>query len=657
MKNIIIFLTCILIVGTQNLYAQTDSGFWNSEMIKIATPASNEDWINIKPEIKINASLFFVNEKKALGLQVNDEMRLYKTETDKIGFTHYRYNQYNSGYRIISAEFFLHEKDGKLITANGKMVKGFRKNAVINISKNEALQNALRFLPAEKYAWEIAQLENNYKEVMHDKTATYKPIGELVWVSADDMGNLKNTDNYELAYVYDIYPASMNGKRIFVSAVNGRILKSFPLSAECDATSAVTNFYGSQAFSTRLIPGSAPARWNLWNDCGTAYVHTRQWLTSTTSNEYISSASNNWTAIPSAATSHWCTEKAAAYYFIIHGRNGWNGALFGGAGVDVYQDALFCYTNGCTPTDPNNASMSFAGGVMKVGNSGNSFTIDDWNALDIIAHEFTHAVTASSAGLIYQKESGALNESFSDILGISCHAWLFGLSANTWKVGFDRKNPSNVSQSLYLRNMSNPNDATAVSPSPDTYLTDPLWVSTTTVSSGNDNWGVHTNSGIQNYMYYLLVSGGSGTNKSGTVFSLVGIGIDAARAIAYRALTLYLSSNSTFADARQAWVLAAVDLYGECSFQAIETGKAWYAVGLAPPVSNNFDAYCGTFGSSVVSLTSAGTFSLAPGCNYIVNPASLVQYGSNRVEMHPGFTATNGSHFRAYISDCRFASH
>ena len=181
MKNIIIFLTCILIVSTQNLYAQNDSSFWNSEMIKIATPTSNEDWINIKPEIKINASLFFVNEKKALGLQVNDEMRLYKTETDKIGFTHYRYNQYNSGYRIISAEFFLHEKDGKLITANGKMVKRLRKNAVINISKNEALQNALRFLPAEKYAWEVAQLENNYKEVMHDKTATYKPIGELVW--------------------------------------------------------------------------------------------------------------------------------------------------------------------------------------------------------------------------------------------------------------------------------------------------------------------------------------------------------------------------------------------------------------------------------------------------------------------------------------------
>ena len=652
MKKFITFIILVLIGSTQYLSAQKNP-FWNIEMARIATATSTEDWITIKPEIIINTSTFFTAEKTALGLQANDEMVLYKTETDDIGFTHYRYNQFYKGYRIISAEFFLHEKEGKLITANGKMIKGIHKNTTTTISKKDALQKALHFLPAAKYAWEIPQMENNLKQLMHDPTATYKPIGEVVWITNDANENLKNSNNYELAYTYDVYPASMNGKRIFVSAIDGRIITSFPLSSECDATSTNTNFYGSQGFSTKLIPGSAPARWNLWNDCNSAYVHTRQWLSDASSNEYISSASNNWTAVPSAATSHWATERSAAYFLGIHGRNGWNGGLLSGAGVDVYQDALFCYTNGCTPTDPNNASMSFSGGVMKVGNSGNAFTIDDWNSLDIIAHEFTHAVTASSAGLIYQKESGALNESFSDIFGVTCQAWLFGINSNTWKVGYDRKNPTNTTTSLYLRNMANPSDKGQ----PDTYLTDPAWVSTTTASPGLDLWGVHTNSGVQNYMYYLLVSGGSGTNDNGTAFSLVGVGIVAARAIGYRALTVYLSSNSSFANARQAWVLAAVDLYGECSFQAIETGKAWNAVGLVPPLSSNFSAYCGTFGSSIVSLTSAGTYSLALGCNYIVNPSSLVQYGSNRVEMHAGFRANSGSHFRAYVSDCRFASH
>ena len=452
--------------------------------------------------------------------------------------------------------------------------------------------------------------------------------------------------------MFDIYPASMNGKKIFVSAVSGKILKSFPLSAQCDATTTFTNFYGSQGFFTRYIPGSSPARWNLWNDCQTAYIHTRQWVSDAASNEYISSASNNWTAFGSAATSHWATEKAYSYFLGIHGRNGWNNA---NAGVDVFQDALFCYTNGCIPSDPNNASMSFSGGVMKVGNSGNGFTIDDWNTLDLIAHEYTHAVTASSFGnLIYSKESGALNESFSDIFGATCHSWLFGLNANTWKIGFDRKDPNNTATSLYLRNMANPKEKGQ----PATYKTEPEWYNTDSSSAGSDNWGVHTNSGVQNYMYYLLTSGGSGTNDNGTNYSLIGIGINAAREIAYRALTVgYLFSNSGFAQARTAWVHAAVDLYGECSLQAIETGKAWDAVGLPPPLNNVTNNICGTYGASVYTVTKPGVYVLAPGCAMTVAPNNLVQFGARQVVLKPGFRAQPGSRFRAYASDCRYAAY
>jgi bacillolysin len=640
---------------TQHLYAQNDTGFWNSEMIKIATPTSNADWINIKPEIKINASTFFINEKKALGLGANDEMRLYKTETDKIGFTHSLYVQYFKGYKIFFGEFILHEKEGRLISGNGRMIKGLKKSPIISITNEVALQSALRFLPSEKYAWEIPQLETMYKEILHNPAATYKPVGELVWVSTDKNDDLKNVANYEMAYVFDIYPASLYGKKIFVNAVTGNVIKSIALRPNCDGTSAFTNFYGSQGFSTRLIPGSAPARWNLWNDCQSAFIRTQKWAANNIFTDYVSNAGNSWSALSSEATSHWCMEKTYSYYLNIYGRTGWNNA---NGGIFILQDVLFACSPPSSPC-PNGQNASFNNGTMFVGNADNNNGIDDYNSLDIVAHEFTHGVTSSSfANLAYLKESGALNESFSDILGVTCEAWLFGLNANTWKVGFDRKNPNNVSQSLYLRNMANPNDANAVTPSPDTYLTDPLWVSTTTASPGNDNWGVHTNSGVQNYMYYLLTNGGSGTNKNGTPFSLVGIGLVAARNIAYRALTAgYLFPNSTFADARYAWVSSAVDLYGECSFQAIETGKAWNAVGLAPPLSNTNTPLCGTYGASIVSLTSPGTFSLSPGCNFVVNPSSLVQYGANKVVMLPGFKANNASHFRAYVSDCRFASH
>jgi len=654
MKNKKLFFLCTLLFCIGRIQAQTDSLFWNSEMVKIATPTSNADWIHIKPEITINPLTFFSTQKKALNLGANDEMRLQKTEEDKIGMIHYQYYQFYKGYRIISGEYMLHAKSNKLITANGKMIVGLNKTPVIRLTREVALKNALRFLPAAQYAWENPQLEKMYKEVMRDPNATYKPLGELGWISTDISSDLKNTANYELAFVFDIYPVSMNGKRIFVSAVDGRIIKSFPLSSQCDATSINSNFYGTQGISTRFIPGSSPPRWNLWNDCQAAFIHTRQWVNDSTSQEYISSSGNNWSAASSAATSQWATERAYNYFLGIHGRNGWNNA---NAGINIFHDALFCSIPGagCVPNNANNASMSFAGGIMKVGNAGNSNVIDDWNPADIIAHEFTHAVIASSFGnLIYQQEPGALNESFSDIFGATCHAWLFGLNANTWKVGFDRKNPSNTTQSLYVRNMANPNDRG----DPDTYLGN-NWVSTTTPTDvGGDNWGVHTNSGVQNYMYYLLTSGGSGTNDNGTAFSLIGIGINAAREIAYRALTIgYLFSTSDFAQARTAWVHAAVDLYGECSLQAIETGKAWDAVGIPPPSKNQSTPYCGTYGPTVFSVTNPNIYSLAFNCTMLINPSSLVQFGANKVILNPGFRAQNGSRFRAYVSDCRYAAY
>ena len=656
MKNKIYLLTGMLIIGLQGLHAQADKQFWNTEMKKIATETSNADWINIKPDTSINPLTFFINHKKALGLGESDYMVLYKTEKDKALIDHYRYNQFYKGYKIFGGEFLLHARGGKLLSANGKMIRGLNKNPAIIISKEEALQKAKQFFPAAQYAWEISELENNYKLILHDANASYKPKGELEWVSTEEGTNMKNPSKFTLAFMFDIYTSFLIGNRIFVDAQTGLVIKTFSLSPDCTATTVTTNFYGVQGFSTRAVPNTGnPTLFNLWNDCRTAFVRTQHWnSTGMNYSDYISFSNNGWNDQASGATSHWCMEKASDYYFSIHARDGWNAAK---AGVFILQDALFCDGNTpCNVNNPNNAS--FGGGTMLVGNAGTTSTIDDYNSLDIIAHEFTHGVTQTSANLVYSKESGALNESFSDIFGVSCEAWLFGTNSNTWKVGFDRKNPNNTAQSLYVRNMSNPNDTSAVTPSPDTYLSTTLWVSTTTATDvGNDNWGVHTNSGVQNYMYYLLVNGGSGTNDNGTPFSLIGIGISAARDIAYNTLVFYLTSTSQFADARNAWVHAAADLYGQCSLQAIETGKAWAAVGLQPPVINQTTPECGTFGSSIFTLTNPNIFSLAPNCLMTVIPSSLVEFGSNKVIMNPGFRAQTGSHFRAYVSDCRYAAY
>jgi Zn-dependent metalloprotease len=129
--------------------------------------------------------------------------------------------------------------------------------------------------------------------------------------------------------------------------------------------------------------------------------------------------------------------------------------------------------------------------------------------------------------------------------------------------------------------MSDPNSGPAVlgSQQPDTYL-GTYWASTANPNAQNDYGGVHTNSGIGNYWFYLLSNGGSGTNDSGTSFNVTGITIQKAEKIAYRTLSTYLTANSQYVNAYTASKQAAIDLYGAASNELQQVENAWCAVGL-----------------------------------------------------------------------------
>ena len=121
-----------------------------------------------------------------------------------------------------------------------------------------------------------------------------------------------------------------------------------------------------------------------------------------------------------------------------------------------------------------------------------------------------------------------------------------------------------------IRSISNPNAYSQ----PDTYYGDSWY------SGSGDNGGVHYNSGVQNFWFYLLSVGGSGTNDNGDSYSVTQIGMDAAAAVAYRNLTVYLSSSSQYDDARAGAIQSAIDLYGAGSTEVIAVTNAWYAVGV-----------------------------------------------------------------------------
>jgi len=132
--------------------------------------------------------------------------------------------------------------------------------------------------------------------------------------------------------------------------------------------------------------------------------------------------------------------------------------------------------------------------------------------------------------------------------------------------------------------MTNPNDPNAKTQQPDTYLGD-FWY-----SGSNDNIGVHTNSGVQNYWFYLLSEGGNGINDNGDAYTVNAIGMAKAAAVAYRNLTVYLTSTSEYEAARAGSIVAAQNLQSagiltESDVEQVEA--AWSAVGVeAEPEPN-----------------------------------------------------------------------
>ena len=193
--------------------------------------------------------------------------------------------------------------------------------------------------------------------------------------------------------------------------------------------------------------------------------------------------------------------------------------------------------------------------------------------LSVMSHEFTHIVTDCSAGLVYQGESGALNESFSDLMGICVKKYVQGNDA-AWTIGEGvMVNFSN------MRSMSFPKMSKhGAMPCPDTYQGE-YWVDPES-KTDPDNGGVHSNSGVQNKWFYLLTDGDTGTNDHGYTYDITGIGIEKSRQIAYRALTEYATQESQYADIRLASLQAATDLFGADAVEVATVDEAWKAVGV-----------------------------------------------------------------------------
>jgi hypothetical protein len=199
----------------------------------------------------------------------------------------------------------------------------------------------------------------------------------------------------------------------------------------------------------------------------------------------------------------------------------------------------------------------FSGEYMIYGNGDKMFY--PLTAIDVAGHELGHGLVQATAGLEYQGHSGALNESFSDVLGTSFEFWLYKkfntdedksndiMGSADWLIGED------IGKTIkYLRNMRDPTKAEHPQPKmfQGRYWFDP--------NGEPDYGGVHVNSGVSNYCFYLL------SEK---------VGIDVSLPIFYNCL-LKLNRNSDFLHFRNILI--------ECSPEAVklQTAECLNLVGL-----------------------------------------------------------------------------
>ncbi|HUP27250.1 MAG TPA: M4 family metallopeptidase [Chloroflexia bacterium] len=252
-----------------------------------------------------------------------------------------------------------------------------------------------------------------------------------------------------------------------------------------------------------------------------------------------------------AQAAHEAAGRVYDYYFQTFKRDS-----IDGRGIPMVSTVHY----GSDPEDAENAAWIGEAQQMIYGDGGSMFKPLAYG-LDVVGHEFTHGVTDSTSQLIYEGQSGALNESYSDVFGAM-------IDRANWTLGeaVVKSPPYPVP---YLRSLEDPELRGRYDPS------DPLSgvgqpgdmnsYADLPISRRSDYGGVHINSGIPSHAAFFVAQA---TSK------------EKMEQIYYRTLTQYLSPDSDFSDAARASVQAATDLYGSTEANAVR--DAFRRVGIDP---------------------------------------------------------------------------
>ncbi|MEZ0129642.1 M4 family metallopeptidase [Flavobacterium sp. LBUM151] len=525
----------------------------------MAKSAQSNDTTKVKSFAKssnLTIRNVFEVKKADFELSATDKMQL-KSVSEKHGRNLATYQQTHNSVPVEGAIYKVRENKNK-IDAFGFISKKLPENSSYKINAAAALQNALNNVNAKEYIWQSKKLA----ALVHKEIQT-KPEGELVYVGPNFSSQLTE---YHLAWKYDIFATNpQSSQTIYVDANTGKIILKIDLNRDVHMAGETNNigkgksrYSGNVTFNTKQYADGYHLEALQGKFAVPIYTLNMNHYDNPFDEiltEYIDE-DNNWNDLYNkdhdevAIDIHWGLQKTIDYYEEKFDRNS----------VDDKGMTIF----GLAHLGNKVENASWTGGWAQFGDGNNQPFV----SLAITGHELTHAVTQFSANLIYEGESGAMNESFSDIFGVSIEFYAGKDTKNDiWLLGDELYSHGS------LRSMSNPK----AQGQPDTYG-GTNWINPANINY--DHGGVHMNSGITNYWYYLLVEGGEGVNDLNNSYSVKPIGLAKAEKLAYITLTEYLSPSSNFSDMRVATLMAAEDLYGLGSEEYKQITNAWYAIGV-----------------------------------------------------------------------------
>ncbi len=491
-----------------------------------------------------------------------------KVNDSETNFTHYSYQHFYKDIKVNGDVVFLHAKAERIQYINGQLVQ----------IKDLSTDNVLN--------------EEKIKSIAYSNFNATKKV-KIGNVETYILKQEKQESNLELRFVSKVNLTIANPLKsidYIIDVQTGEIILQYNKFYNADTPSTSTTYYrGDKSITVDSYSGSYRLRDNTRN------IRTFNGFqlddNADLNNEGIvlgykeyTNTTANFTSVSMrpAVEVHWAIKETHDYYKNRHNRTGFDG---NGHAINNY------YNAGDFMGDDENAGAvdDFIGTDRLTGlfyGKGGA-SMNPLVSLDIAGHEFSHLVVGrnGNGGLDYIGESGALNESFADIFGVAIE---FYVNDNpNWTMGEGVF--KNFVSPNYMRNMSNPNSApvSAGAPQqPDTYK-GTYWEDTSSPSMWNDNGGVHTNSGVGNFWFYLLSEGGVGTNDIGNKYYVYGISIQKAEKIAYKALITGLTPTATYQDAFNATKQAAASLYGVNSNEWNQVVNAWYAVGIGTAPASN----------------------------------------------------------------------